>query len=60
MATGALALLRDEATRSSMAAAGRRWATVSFDRDEVVERYRALYRATLARPRGLVAERAGS
>jgi N-acetyl-alpha-D-glucosaminyl L-malate synthase BshA len=49
MAAGALALLRDEDRRRRMAAAGRSWAVASFDRDDVVERYRALYRATLAR-----------
>jgi L-malate glycosyltransferase len=49
MAAGALGLLRDEPARRRMAEAGRRWATTRFDRDEIVERYRALYRATLAR-----------
>jgi N-acetyl-alpha-D-glucosaminyl L-malate synthase BshA len=49
MAAGALALLRDESARLRMAAAGRLWATAEFDRDEVVERYRALYRVTLDR-----------
>ena len=43
----ALGLLRDEAARRRMAVAGRRWATANFDRDEIVESYRALYRATL-------------
>jgi hypothetical protein len=45
-----------------MAAAGRRWATANFDRDEVVERYRALYRATLAQAgsRGVLAARSGA
>jgi starch synthase len=48
MAAGALRLLRDEPARRRMAEAGRRRAITRFDRDEVVERYRALYRATLA------------
>ena len=48
MSAGALGLLRDEAAHRRMAVAGRRWAIANFDRDEVVERYRALYRATLA------------
>jgi glycosyltransferase involved in cell wall biosynthesis len=62
MSVGALGLLRDEGARRRMAAAGRRWATANFDRDEVVERYRALYRATLAQAgsRGVLAARSGA
>jgi N-acetyl-alpha-D-glucosaminyl L-malate synthase BshA len=49
MTAGALGLLRDEDRRRRLGAAGREWAVASFDRAEVVERYHALYLATLAR-----------
>jgi N-acetyl-alpha-D-glucosaminyl L-malate synthase BshA len=51
MAAGALRLLRDEAERRRMSEAGRRWAISRFDREAIVERYRALYRETLVRSR---------